>query len=236
MEPVIGDAFGDLLREAAAAGTATEIVERDDGFVSRGDAARYLHGPEHWPASEVALLGRARGRVLDVGCGAGRHLAALRDRGADVRGVDPSPGAVEVCRARGLAADAGDIDTLPAGPFDTLLLMGGNLALLGSPAAAARRLAALAGVAAPGAVLLGSNIDPYRSTDPVHAEYHRRNRDRGRPGGQLRIRVRHGSTVTAWFDYWLAGVAEFEAVVADSPWRLAATDGSPLYTAVLTVR
>ncbi|MDP9792808.1 SAM-dependent methyltransferase [Catenuloplanes nepalensis] len=233
---MLGDAFGDLLREAAANGTATQIVERDDGFVSRDDAAHYLHGPQRWPAHETALLDRARGRILDIGCGAGRHMAALRDRGADVRGIDPSPGAVAVCRARDLTADVGDIDAPPPGPFDTLLLMGGGLALLGSPAAAARRLSAMAAVAAPGAVLLGTNADPYLTTDPIHTAYHRHNRALGRPGGQLRVRVLHGDTVTDWFDYWLASVAELEATLAGSPWRLETAEGSPAYTAVLVLR
>ncbi|GAB7046814.1 class I SAM-dependent methyltransferase [Catenuloplanes indicus] len=233
---MIGDAFGALLGEAAATGAATEVVERDDGFVSRGDAGRYLQGPEFWAAHEVALLERARGRILDIGCGAGRHMAALRDRGADVRGIDPSPGAVAVCRARGLTAEVGDIEALPAGPFDTLLLMGGNLALLGSPAAAARRLSAMAAVAGPDAVVLGSNIDPYHSPDPAHAGYHRRNRALGRPGGQLRVRVRNGDLVTEWMDYWLASVAELETVLATSPWRAERVEGGPFYSVVLVRR
>ncbi|MDR7274993.1 class I SAM-dependent methyltransferase [Catenuloplanes atrovinosus] len=235
---MIGDAFGELLGEVwaagAVAGRVEEVVERDDGLISRGDAARYLSGPESWPACETAVLARAHGRILDIGCGAGRHLAALRERGADASGIDPSPGAVAVCRARGLAAEVGDLDRLPPGPYDTLLLLGGNLALLGSPADAARRLAALAAVAAPGALLLGSNIDPHHTGDPRHTGYHDRNVRHGRPAGQLRLRVRHGETVTEWTDYWLAGVSELEKVAAASPWRLESVDGHPFYAAVLT--
>ena len=39
--------------------------------------------------------------------------------------------------------------------------------------------------------LIAHGTDPYGTTDPVHVAYHRRNRDRGRLGGQLRLRLRY---------------------------------------------
>lgn len=239
--PVLGDAFGDLLRRCWAAGggpgAAAEIVERDDGFINAGDPARYFGGVDSWSQQEAAVLPHARGRVLDVGCGAGRHLLALRERGLRASGVDPSPGAVAVCRERGLDAAEGDIDHPPAGPFDTFLLFGNNLGLLGSPEAAPGRLAALAAAAAPGARILASANDPLTTTDPVHLAYHARNRARGKPAGQLRIRVRHGVTATDWFEYWLLTLAELEAVLAASPWQLETVEqGGSFYAVVLTLR
>jgi SAM-dependent methyltransferase len=91
----------------------------------------------------------ARGRVLDVGTGVGRHALALQQQGKHVVGLDPSPGAAEVARERGVAAEPGSI-AHPAegiGAFDTLLLLGNNLGLLqGEQAAPAvlRHLASLA--------------------------------------------------------------------------------------------
>ena len=47
----------------------------------------------------LALAGDVAGRqVLDAGCGAGALLAALRDRGAIVTGLDKSTGMVELAR------------------------------------------------------------------------------------------------------------------------------------------
>jgi O-antigen chain-terminating methyltransferase len=46
--------------------------------------------------------------VVDVGCGRGELLAALRERGVIARGVDVSPAMVEICRSRGLDAEQGD--------------------------------------------------------------------------------------------------------------------------------
>ncbi|HDO42228.1 MAG TPA: methyltransferase domain-containing protein [Candidatus Bathyarchaeota archaeon] len=43
-----------------------------------------------------------RGRVLDIGCGAGRHSIYLQNKGFNVIGIDISPLAIKVCRLRGL--------------------------------------------------------------------------------------------------------------------------------------
>ena len=49
--------------------------------------------------------------VLDVGCGDGELLAALRDKGCDARGLELDPHNVAECVARGLSVIQGDADT-----------------------------------------------------------------------------------------------------------------------------
>jgi SAM-dependent methyltransferase len=60
--------------------------------------------------------------VLDVGCGSGDLLAWFAGRGADVAGIDPAPGMVELARARLPGGDvrAGTAEPLPwpDGSFD----------------------------------------------------------------------------------------------------------------------
>ena len=41
------------------------------------------------------------GRILDVGCGPGRHALWLQEQGFNVTGIDTSPGVVQVARERG---------------------------------------------------------------------------------------------------------------------------------------
>lgn len=71
-------------------------------------------------------LERCRGRVLDVGAGAGRHALALQERGHEVVAIDLSPICVALCKERGvLNARTLDVMTLdsekPLGCFDTIL-------------------------------------------------------------------------------------------------------------------
>jgi SAM-dependent methyltransferase len=161
---------------------AYEIVERDDGYISVTDAAAYFRPPEMWSPLEHLVADRATGRVLDIGCGAGRHALPLRQQGLDVVGLEPSPGAAAVTRARGIPVVEATVEEAPADltGFETLLLMGNNLGLLADRATAPRVLESLARMAAPGARLLGLGTDPYSTDNPVHLAYHQQNRERGR--------------------------------------------------------
>ncbi|MEQ1693171.1 MAG: class I SAM-dependent methyltransferase, partial [Gemmatimonas sp.] len=51
---------------------------------------------------ERAVLSRVRGRVLDIGAGAGRASLLLQDGGLEVLAIDVSPGAVAVMQERGV--------------------------------------------------------------------------------------------------------------------------------------
>src|ERR1035437_6623212 len=82
--------------------SALHGIEREDGYVEPDDAASYLRPPARWSNDERTALKLARGRVLDLGCGAARHALALQKRGLHVLGIDNSPLALKTARARGL--------------------------------------------------------------------------------------------------------------------------------------
>lgn len=231
-QPHIGDAWGRVLARCWDAGAApwsgVEVIERDDGMIEAHDASRYFAEPQDWSELERWGWEQAAGRILDVGCGGGRHAVPWLALGREVVGLEPSPEAVRVSRERGVEAVIGSVPTLPEGlgVFDTIALFGNNLGLLGGPAQAPEVLAALASVARPGARLIGKGMDPVEGGG-AHAEYHAWNLRRGRARGQLRIRVRDRATTTPWFDYWLASPDEIAAVVAESVWTLEALERDP---------
>ncbi len=98
------DAYGrQLLAQYVDQIPTAEIVERDDGYIDTGsDPGTYFEDYRQWMPMERRAIKFARGRVLDIGCGAGRHSLYLQQKGMDVTGIDSSPGAVKVCRLRGL--------------------------------------------------------------------------------------------------------------------------------------
>ena len=63
--------------------------------------------PGEWERRRALLLGEARpgDRVLDLGCGAGRFVAALREAGAEPIGVELAEAALERARANVPGAD-----------------------------------------------------------------------------------------------------------------------------------
>lgn len=252
--PRIGDAFGHALLAHLDApdnrvgdtptrwvdpGPGWHVIERDDGAVEANPAAIYFSRPEDWPVDlDRRVLELARGRVLDVGAGAGRFALPLLDAGHEVVALDVSPGAVEVCRRRGIGTThVGTVFDLPAGvgPFDTFVLAGNNLGLLESVDHAPRFLGALRGLAADGARILGTGLDPFETTEPRHLAYHERNRRRGRLPGQLRLRVRHLDVATEWWEYLLQRPSDLEAMAGGTGWEVAdvETEGA-LYLATLT--
>ena len=225
---VVGDAFGATLRECfeadARPGVSWELIERSDGFLAAGDAARYFGSADDWASPTQPFASHIRGRVLDIGAGAGRVALALQDLNCDVTALDVSPGAVEVCAARGVritfCGTVTDLAATEPRPFDTFVLAGNNLGLLGGVDQGRDFLACLAALAAPNARVIGEITDPYRTTDPVHTAYHEANRRLGRLGGQIRLRVRHHLLVTEWFDYLFCTPAELDELVHPTGWRV----------------
>ena len=73
------------------------------------------------------LRGHKGARVLDIGCGDGALMAALRDQcDIDARGIEIDPEMVERCVSRGLSVVQGDADTdladYPDKAFDYTIL------------------------------------------------------------------------------------------------------------------
>lgn len=234
------DAWGEALRAAYVAKphAGNGILERDDGFIQPVPMATYFGGPQSWQPFERAALCYARGRVLDVGCGAGRHALELQRRGLDVVAIDPSPKAIAVCRARGVR-DARVLSIAGLGPrfgrFDTILLLGGNFGLLAGRGRARPHLRRLADVAADGARIIATTLDPYATTDPAHLRYHQRNRARGRMGGQIRMRVRYRDLVDPWFDYLFVSKREMRELLRGTGWSVRRSFGRarPHYAAII---
>jgi SAM-dependent methyltransferase len=221
-----GDAFGAfLLAHHEPRDPSAELIERDDSYIDFGSRpGLYFTGYDSWSPAERGLMELAREPVLDIGCGAGRHSLHLQNEGLDVVAIDSSAGAIEVCRRRGLkharVLSVTEVGRLGRGRFNTILMLGNNFGLLGSPRRARKILRDLHSITRGGAAILAQTRNPYRTTDPDHLAYHQRNRARGRMAGQIRMRVRYGKIVGPWFDYLFVSPSEMNEIVAGTGWTV----------------
>jgi hypothetical protein len=148
-----------------------------------------------------------------------------------------SPGAIEVCRRRGVkdARELGidDIDE-SLGPIDTIVMLGNNFGLFGSRAKAKRLLRRFHGLTTERGRIVAETRNVRATEDPAHLEYQRRNVERGRLPGQIRIRVRYGRAATPWFDHLMVSRDALEDILEGTGWRLARTiDTDDMYVAVI---
>ena len=79
-----------------------EIIERDDGYITAMSLKFYFSEYEDWPLVEKKALTFVKGRVLDIGCGVGRHILYLQRKNFKVLGIDNSPLSIKVCKLRGV--------------------------------------------------------------------------------------------------------------------------------------
>lgn len=234
------DAMGQALLDAFRGDPRSLIVERDDGMAEADFfTTLYLSTYDEWHEDERAAIDRVRGRVLDVGVGAGRHALYLQDRGHDVVGIDVSPGALEVCRRRGLR-DVRMMSVRSIGPklgvFDTVIMMGNNFGLMESRDRARTLLHRFARMTSPEGRIVAATLDIYATDDPDHLAYHEWNRQRGRMPGQLRLRMRYRTLRSPWFDYLMVAPDELRELTDGTPWhieQLFSAQGRGLYIAVL---
>lgn len=105
--------------------TETSISEADEMSV-----AYLFRDYNEMPKMEQKALQLAKGKVLDVGCGAGSHSLYLQnERNLDVTSIDISANAIEACKLRGLKKafvhDVMKIDaeSLQHDKYDTILLL-----------------------------------------------------------------------------------------------------------------
>ena len=145
--------------ELTGGGTGDEYAARFETLAASG---RDMHGE----ATFCRGLVTPGARVLDAGCGTGRVAIRLAELGYDVVGVDVDESMLAVAQrtAPDLTWVAGDLAALPAkvgerAPYDLVVLAGNVVPLLAAGTLDAA-VAGLAGLLAPGGLLVaGFGLD-----------------------------------------------------------------------------
>ena len=152
------------------------------------------------PEIERKALDMAKGKILDVGAGAGCHSLVLQEKGMDVTAIDISPLSVETMKKRGVKKVLEqDFFTLE-GQYDTILMLMNGIGIVGTLERLPEFFKQLDKILAPGGQLLcdSSDISYVFETDegiielPAGASYY----------GELSFQMQYRDTIGEPFD-WL---------------------------------
>jgi len=120
-------------------------LRHDDGRRHRLPVHSWLGGHGADQCFDHAVVELCQGPTIDLGCGPGRLVTHLIQRGIPALGVDQSETAVRLARRSGAPVLLRDLfDPLPGtGRWETVLLADGNVGLGGDPWRVLRRAAEL---------------------------------------------------------------------------------------------
>ncbi len=155
---------------------------------------------EEMPALEKMALSKARGKILDVGAGAGFHALHLQKEGKEVEAIDISAGAVAFMKSQGLKARQIDLFDLKDEKFDTIYMLMNGIGIAGQLSNLEKTLTHLKSLLNPGGKIYCDSSDiRYLYEDEegalwidLNTEYY----------GNFRFQMKYNQEVGPWFD-WL---------------------------------
>jgi SAM-dependent methyltransferase len=185
---------GQALLDYSQGKTSAAVTVHDaDGDTEVVPVRVYFREPDGFSALEEAALDLCRGRVLDVGAGAGCHSLVLQERKLPVCAIDVAPEAVEVMRMRGVEdVHCVDVFEFQAEAFDTLLLMMNGIGMAGSLAGLPGFLRDVKRLVTPGGLILLDSFDPGPDDETVEGGHRRGDTlGAGRYPGEIRFQLEY---------------------------------------------
>lgn len=155
---------------------------------------------DEMPELEQIALEAAKGKILDVGAGAGVHSLELQDRGFEVFPIEVSDGAVRYMKQVGLNARKINFFDLKDERYDTILMMMNGIGIAGTLANLENTLIQAKSLLAEGGKILCDSSDIkylYEDEDgalwvDLNSEYY----------GNFRFQMKYKKDKGPWFD-WL---------------------------------
>ncbi len=216
------DPFADALDTYFETGQARLELIRDDGYRNTEDVGWYFSTYHDFWSIEKPALKFARGKVLDIGCGAGRVALYLQRRGLRVTAIDSSPRIAALASTRGVrdvhVASACERLPFKRGEFQTVVLFGNNLGICGSLDGLASMLRELKRVTNSQGRILATTRAP-GTFNPKHRAYWSRRLSMGKDIGPIELTLRFRSAVKTIDWYWIAPSALMQ-VAHQSGWRV----------------
>ncbi|MBW2960850.1 class I SAM-dependent methyltransferase [Mesonia aestuariivivens] len=127
------DIFGQAVLDFHHQQQPENIIVHSEDFDDDEIPTDYLfRSYEEMPILEQKALQLAEGKILDVGSCAGSHSLYLQQQNKEVKAIDVSEGAIEVCQLRGVKnAEVKDFFQLKNEQFDTILMLMNGSGIIG---------------------------------------------------------------------------------------------------------
>lgn len=136
------------------------ITETDISEAEEMDIKYLFRSYKEMPKLEKKALALCKGKILDVGCGAGAHSLYLQQKGFDITSIDISANAIETCKLQGIQnAQNIDILNLHDEKFDTILLLMNGTGIFGRLINTTKYLTHLKSLLNPGGQILIDSSD-----------------------------------------------------------------------------
>jgi SAM-dependent methyltransferase len=139
-----------------------EIISVESNYTEDEEInpAHFFRVWEEMPEIEQKALALCRGKVLDIGAGAGCHTLELQKNGLEVVALEKSELASQVMRDRGVInIVVKDIFHFYEKPFDTILLLMNGIGIAGSLSGLKKLLKHLKSILAPGGQIILDSTD-----------------------------------------------------------------------------
>ncbi len=155
------DLFGTAILDYQTNNSPEDIITETN--ISEADAMEvsYLfRSYKEMPKLEQKAMQLAKGKILDVGCGAGSHSLYLLEKGLEVTSIDISINAIKACALRGIKNGQiqNVLDLNSNEKFDTILLLMNGTGIFGTLDQTSKYLQKLKSLLAPnGQILIDSS-------------------------------------------------------------------------------
>lgn len=171
--------------------TAFEMV-RSDGHVDVV-SVQGMCAYENLDALERCAMRRCTGRVLEIGAGMGRHTRNLIGSGLNVTALDISEQCVSYLNDIGITnAHVLDVRNLSQAKYDTVLMLGNGLGMLGSIPEIEKFMATIFLALSDGGKLLCDSVDMLATRHKPFIEMREENLQNGRHEGEVQFQIRYG--------------------------------------------
>jgi SAM-dependent methyltransferase len=173
----------------------------------------YFREAEDMPELEWIALQQCRGKVLDIGAGAGSHALVLQQMGLDITALDISSKAAAVMQRRGVKKIlCQDFFELETGSFDTLLLLMNGIGLAGTLNGLRNFLAKAKSLLRPGGRLIFDSSDiayMYDGKIPKTSDYY----------GEILYQYEYRKQQSDWFKWLFIDRKTLSAIALSEGWH-----------------